>query len=285
VASRTADACVSNRRLAQTQKPGLQSRPDPADGIGVIKFPSLRGVSLLLVLLPAACKTNETADLARNEMLYVDVPFVTKAPGDRALFVLPTADVRDRTPLPTESHGFPIVYGGDDFWERPVNEMISDVLVRQLQSSGIFATVSQQASPGALVLKPTLESFMTGANVAISGSCSFAEVGLRLQVLGPADAQGKRAVLHDQLYGNRQLTQVEYSPVSPFRLIGRALQISMGKALAGLDHSNIGRSSVPLDIGIPAEATAPLTTTATTPPPTAATTPATATPPTPVRDN
>ena len=243
------------------------------------KFPSLRGVSLLLVLLPAACKTNETADLARNDLLYADVPFVTKSPGDRTLVVLPTADVRDRTPLPTESHGFPIIYGGDDFWERPVHEMVSDVLVRQLQNSGIFATVSQQPTPGALVLKPTIESFMTGANVAISGSCSFAEVGLRLQVLGPADAQGRRAVLHDQLYGNRQLTHVEMNPVNPFRLIGRALQISMGKALAGLDHSNVGRSTVPLDIGVPAEATAPLTTIA------PATPIATTTPPTPVRDN
>jgi hypothetical protein len=260
----------------------------------VIKFPSLCGVSLLVVLLPAACATNETADLARNELLYVDVPFVTKSPGDRALLVLPTDDVRDRTPLPTEAHGFPIIYGGDDFWERPVPEMVSDVLVRQLQSSGIFATVSAEATPGALVLKPTLESFLTGANVAISGSRSFAEVGLRLQVLGPADSQGKRAVLHDQLYGNRQLSELERSPVSPFRLIGRALQISMGKALAGLDRSNVGRSSVPLDVAVAAEATAPSTTAdpATTTTPTTPTTTTTATttaakttaPTTPVRD-
>ncbi|HEU4417657.1 MAG TPA: hypothetical protein VFT55_01890 [Planctomycetota bacterium] len=249
----------------------------------MIKFPSLRGVSLLLVMLHAACATNETADFARNELLYVDVPFVTRSRGDQPLLVLPTVDLRDRTPLPTESHGFPIVYGGDDFWERPVPEMISDVLVRQLQSSGIFATVSQEATPGALVLRPTLESFMTGANVAIYGSRSFAEVGLRLQVLGPADSQGKRAVLHDQLYGNRQLSQLEINPVSPFRLIGRALQISMGKALAGLDRSNVGRSSVPLDIGVPAEATAPLTTTATTTPATPA--PTAPAPTTPVRDN
>ena len=233
----------------------------------MIKLPSLRGISLLLALLAASCATNETADLAKNELLYVDVPFVTRAPGDRALFVLPTADVRDRTPLPTESHGFPIMYGGDDFWERPVNEMVTDVLVRQLQSSGLFATVSHEAAPGALVLKSTLESFVTGANVAVSGSRSFAEVGLRLQVLGPADEKGKRAVLHDQLYGNRQLSQVEMKPVSPFRLIGRALQISMAKAMAGLDHSNVGRSSVPLDVGIAAEATAPLTTAAPAPAP------------------
>lgn len=241
----------------------------------MIKLPSLRSVSLLLVLLGAACATNETADLARNELLYVDVPFVTRSRGDRALLVLPTADVRDRSPLPTESHGFPIIYGGDDFWERPVAEMVDDVLARQLKSSGIFGAVSAEAVPGALVLRPTLESFMTGANVAVSGSRSFAEVGLRLQVLGPADSEGKRAVLHDQLYGNRQLSELEVHPVSPFRLIGRALQISMSKALAGLDRSNVGRSSVPLDIGVAAEATAPLSTAA----------PTTPTPATPVRDN
>ena len=244
-----------------------------------MKLPSLRGVSLLMVLLAVACATtNETADLAKNELLYVDVPFLTKAPGDRALFVAPLADVRDQVPLPVEAHGFPIVYGGDEFWERPVPEMLGDVLVRQLQSSGLFATVSQQGTPGALVLKATVENFVTGANVAVSGSRSFAEVGLRLQVLGPADSEGKRAVLHDQIYANRQLSSLELNPVSPFRLIGRALQISMSKALAGLDRSNVGRSSVPLDIGVPAEATAPLTTTATT-------TPTTSTPTTPVRDN
>ncbi|HEX6813127.1 MAG TPA: hypothetical protein VF384_16005 [Planctomycetota bacterium] len=223
-----------------------------------MKLPSLRGVSLPVVLLLAACSsTSEVADLAVNELLYVDVPFLTKTPGDRALYVTPVADVRDQVELPTESHGFPIVYGGDEFWERPVPDMVGDVLVRQLRSSGLFATVSDQAAPDALVLKPTLENFVTGANVAISGSRSFAEVGLRLQVLGAADSQGKRPVLHDQVYGNRQLSELELNPVSPFRLIGRALQVSMSKALAGIDRSNVGRTSVPLDVSVPAEATAP----------------------------
>jgi hypothetical protein len=230
---------------------------DPADGIGVMKLLLVRAVPFLLVLCTACATRNEIADLAQNELLYVDVPFQTRSPGDRALFVAPIVDQRDQVVLPVEDHGFPIVYGGDDFWQRPVREMVADVLVRQLQSSSLFGAVSVQATRGALLLKPTLVSFTTGATEAVSGSRSFAEVGLRLQVLGPADGNGKRAVLHDQVYGNRQLSQLELNPVSPYRLVGRALQLSIGKALAGLDGSNIGRSNVPLDIGEPAEATAP----------------------------
>lgn len=212
-----------------------------------MKFPPLRVVSLVLVSLVAGCMTpNHTADFATNDLLYADVPFATKAPGDRGLFVAPVVDARDQEVLPVSDRGFPIVYGGDDFWERPVREMLAEVLQRQLADSQLFGHLVDRAEPSSLVMKPTLTMFTLGATEAMSGRRSFAEVALRLEVLGPADADGHRAVVLDQTYGSRQLSELELNPVNPYRLVGRALQQSMVKVLGGLDGSNIGRSDVPL---------------------------------------
>ena len=204
-------------------------------------------------LFASACATpNHTVDLARNELLYVDVPFATKAPGDRAAFVAPLVDARAGKDLPTTDRGFPISYGNDQVWERPVAEMVGDVLQRQLSKSGLFTAVADRASPQGLVVQPALVSFVTGAVESVAGSRSFAEVSLRLQVFGPVDAAGKRAVLFENVYADRQMTEVSLNPVSPYRLIGRALQISMQKALGGLDGSNVSRSNVPLNLEQPA---------------------------------
>jgi len=230
----------------------LQFGADPADGMGTVNTP--RNVPALVAmtwlgLFAGACATSsQSVDLANNDQLYKDVPFATKAPGDRAVFVAPLVDGRVGKDLPTQERGFPITYGDDQVWERPVPVMVGEVLQRQLQSSGLFTEVAATASPQALVLKPTLVSFLTGAAESMAGSSSFAEVGLRLQVFGPADATGKRAVLFEDLYANRQMTEVALNPVSPYRLIGRALHISVGKALAGLDGSNVSRSNVPIEV-------------------------------------
>jgi hypothetical protein len=213
-----------------------------------MKQPPLRVFSLSLCVLAAGCAVpNESVDLANNELLYADVPFQTKAPGDREVFVAPIVDARDPSVLPVRDKGFPIVYGSDEFWERPVREMLADVLRRQLAASGLFARVVDRPAPGTLVLKPVLVTFTTGATEAMSGRRTFAEVGLRLSVLGPADKGGGRQTLLEQTYGSRQLSELELNPPSPYRLAGRALQQSMSRLLAGLDGSNIGRSDVPLD--------------------------------------
>ncbi len=211
-----------------------------------MRFPRI-ALPLLLVLPFGGCQTiDTTSDLAKNQLLYTDVAFQTKVPGDRAVFVAPLKDARTMDGLPTMDRGFPIVYGGEEFWERPATEMIYDVLHRQLASSGLFTSIADQATNETLVVVPQLVSFLVGAIDGAAGTRSFAEVGLRLTVFGAADAQGKRAVLHDATYANRQATDLEMSPVSPYRLVGRALQVSMTKALTGLDGSNVSRSHVPI---------------------------------------
>jgi hypothetical protein len=206
--------------------------------------------SALFVLLSAfaACHTpNMTPDFATNDLFYVDVPFATKVPGDRELLLLPVADARGELLLPTDERGFPIAYGGDDFWERPVAEMLADVLQRQFEGSGLFTRVHGVPNDHSLVCRPTLRAFTLGATEGISGSHSFADVALQLQVWGPVGEHGKRPLLHDQVYRNRQVTPQELKPASPFRLVGRALQMTMQKTLQGLDGSNIARSQVPVD--------------------------------------
>lgn len=219
---------------------------------------------LLLLLLATACQSSSyAADFAANEVFYVDVPFRTKAPGDRTVFVAPVVDGRDPSTLPNQERGFPIAYGADDFWERPVAEMFGEVLTRQLAGSELFGAVVARATPESLVCKPTLLKFVNGAAEAISGSSSFAEVAVRLVVLGPAGPDGQRAVVHDQIYANRQVSPTEVNPVNPYRLIGRALQVSMLKVLAGLDGSNVARSQVPVAAEAATEVAAVPATTAT----------------------
>ena len=64
---------------------------------------------------------------------------------------------------------------------------------------------------------------------------------------------------HDHVYGNRQRTEHQVNPVSPYRLIGRALQVTMSSALKGLDGSNVARSNVPVEVAQPAAAEASAT--------------------------
>jgi hypothetical protein len=160
------------------------------------------------------------------------VPFATKAPGDRPVFVAPVVDARDAGPrCRTSERGFPIVYGGDEFWDRPVPEMVGDVL-----------TAAAGGEPA--VRRGRRPRQRRGARAASRaggvharrhrGDLRLALVRrdrLRVQVLGPAGAGGKRPLLHEQVYGNRQVSDARTQAVSPYRLVGRSLQLTMQKLL------------------------------------------------------
>jgi len=234
--------------------PGLRWATGSADGTDVmtrmlpVSTFRVLGLSLCAAMLGGCGAFDYTADFATNELFYADVPFRTKAPGDVAVFVTPIQDARDGTVLPLHERGFPIQYGTDDFWERPIADMVSDVLDRQLEDSDLFAEFVEQAGPDTVILKPTLVMFTVGAKEGMAGSMTFAEVGLRIEVLGPQAEDGERPLWHDHVYGNRQRTELQIKPVSPYRLIGRALQITMSNTLSGLDGSNVARSNVPVEL-------------------------------------
>lgn len=212
--------------------------------------------ALWLCWLPSCATSGGALDLASNDQLYLDVAFRTKVPGDRVAFVAPLADLRaERTePLPAAERGFPITYGDDGLWERPVAAMCDDILRRQLADSGLFPRIVDRAEPDGLVIVPSLESFVVGATEAISGSRSFAEVVLRVQVYGPAVGNAERSLLLDRSFPGVQRTAVAFKPVNAYRLAGPALAASITGVLTGLDGSNVGRSTVPMAVAVPAAA-------------------------------
>jgi hypothetical protein len=61
-------------------------------------------------------------------------------------------------------------------------------------------------------------------------------------------------VLLEQTYGNRTLTPNKINPTPSYLVLGRALRVTMQKVLTGLDGSNVARSTVPVEVGVPAEA-------------------------------
>ena len=204
-----------------------------------------RLLAAILLALPACSTADYTADFANNENLYVDVPFTTALPGDRAVCVTPTTDGRVAVALPVNDRGFPITYTNDEFWERPVPAMVGDVLRRQVEHSELFVELADQPSASAIVLKPTLVTFLGGSTEAVSGRRAFAEVALRLQAYGPQGSDGARALLFDQTFASKQASPTDINPPSPYKLLCRGLQQVMARALNTLDGSNIARSSVP----------------------------------------
>lgn len=208
--------------------------------------PLCGSVPFLLLLLAGCQSTGQVPDLGDNPDLYRDLGFVSKLPGDRAVFVAPLQDQRRQEQLPEAQGGFPITYDSDERWCRQPADMVDDVLRRELAHSRVFAAVLPSPQPGALVLMPTLQEFQSGAVELDMGCRTLAEVGIRVQVFGPADAKGERQLLHDEVYAQRETSSVAMVPMSTYLLSARALRGSMQRLLSGLDGSNVGRSNLPL---------------------------------------
>lgn len=196
-----------------------------------------------LLLLLAACKTPPRADLATNPTIYEGRPYLARSPGDRAIYVLPVADGRKPLEPAAVQDGFPILYDGDARWDRPVDMMVAEVLQRELIDSGLFARLLDEPDRCEMILRPTLTSFVTGAMEVDTGGRSLAEIGLRIEIFGPQEANGQRPLLHDQAYGDRQMSPPALLPPSPYLMAGRALRMTMAEALATLDKNGVARSA------------------------------------------
>jgi hypothetical protein len=79
----------------------------------------------------------------------------------------------------------------------------------------------------------------------MGGGRSLAEVGIRIQANGPAAADGVRPVLLDQVFGDRELTEVSFRTASRHVLAGAATRLAIVRALQGLDSKSIGRNGMP----------------------------------------
>ncbi|MCA8967691.1 MAG: hypothetical protein KDC48_22610 [Planctomycetes bacterium] len=220
-----------------------------------------RVVLLVCSLLPllGGCKsTPQEVDLAHNPKICGDLPFVTRAPGDRAVFVAPVVDSRHGA-LPAHDRGFPISYGPDAAWDRPVPDMVGELFERELGESGLFSQVSSSATPEAVVIQPELVSFSMGTMENIQGARTFAEVALKLRVFGPEGAAGERPLWFERVYGDRQVTEPQIKPANMFLLAGSTTMRSLAKVFSALDGTNVGRSGVPLVLGEPSTPSASAT--------------------------
>lgn len=203
----------------------------------------------LLLLAFAACQSAPVPDLAQNENLYTDSGYQTKLPGDRTVFVVPVADGRaDAAKVAeaaTQLNGRPLAWDGDGRWSRPVAEMVDEVLRRELETSEIFAEILEKPSKAQVVLTATLVTFATASVEEVAGGRSLADVGLRVVAHGPAAANGRRAVLLDQVFSERVVTAVEFRTASRHVLAGGCLRAVMTKLLQALDSKNVGRDGMP----------------------------------------
>ncbi len=211
---------------------------------------------LALLVLAAGCTTHQAVDLARNPTICADLPFATRAPGDRWVFVAPLVDARNAE-RPSREGALPISYAPDEAWDRTPVEMLGELLERELAESGLFAGVTATASPEVVLLQPRLVAFQMGSIENIHGSRTFADVGIELQVFGPADAAGQRPLWFERVFAERQVTEPALKPINMFLLAGGTTARNLGKVMNALDGSNVGRSGVPIQTGAPAEASAP----------------------------
>lgn len=203
---------------------------------------------LLGLLLLGGCQSaTQDPDLARNEQLYRRLAFTSKLPGDRAVFVAPLQDARHVEVLPASQSGFPITYDADGRWSRPVTVMVDDVLRDELQQSSVFAGLLPAARPEALVLMPTLTDFQSGVVELDVNARTHAEIGIRVQLFAACDAAGRRQLLLDQIYSDRETSTAAMVPMSTYRLMGRAMNVAMQRLVSGLDTSNVGRSNMPVE--------------------------------------
>ncbi len=206
---------------------------------------------LLLLPLFAACASAPVPDLALNEELYVDTGYETKLPGDRTVFLAPLADVRAEAVKVLEAaayNGYPIAYDNDDRWQRPVAEMVDEIVRREIEASYVFTEVVTAPAKAQIVVVPKLTSFTTAGIEEVSGGRALADVGIQLLVFGPADAAGKRATLLDETFIDRKVSEASFRTVSRHVLAGVCLRTVVVKVLQALDAKNLGRDGMP---GVP----------------------------------
>ena len=194
----------------------------------------------------AGCQTSNGLDLGKNTELYSSPGYRSKLPGDRAVFVAPLRDERNANP-PSEEGPYPIRYMSDRVWERPLAEMVNEILIEELNQSKVFREILSRPTSESLVLMPSLVQMRGGQQEMVEGARSLVVIAIRVQIHGPANENGDRALLLDQTYSDRQGSPVSFRPPTIVSLTGVSLRYTMANLVSGLDQSNVARSGVPLE--------------------------------------
>jgi hypothetical protein len=243
---------LSARGTRGKERAALKSRAATADGMGM--NPPRPTSTFALCALLAACSSTDhkVADFGANPEIYAGLGYKTKQPGERTVFVGPVVDARRDDVLPAGLGGFPIVYDNESRWERPVPAMLDDVLHSDMLASRLFSSFAPNAKVADIIVMPSLVTFTTGSVELDAGARALSDLGVRVQVYGPI-ADGKRPLLLDQVYGDREMSDASMRTPSRVLLTGRVLRATMQKLMRGLDGANVSRAGLPtVDDGLPA---------------------------------
>ncbi len=190
----------------------------------------------------------EVNDLYRNERIYQRPRYVASLPVDRAVFVMPIADDRDQRRPDAVEATYPRKPMPEELWDRPVLQMLDDVIREALVEAKVVARLDDTVPPAAetLVVAPKLIDLRGFLEEQPTGRCTLATFALRVVVSGPAAADGTREVLLDQSYEQSVGSQVARVPMPVPELIGKIVRETLTRVLTDFDRSNVTRSGLPL---------------------------------------
>lgn len=203
-----------------------------------------------MALTFCACgSTTDTCDLRTNPSLYARTAYETRVLVDTAAFLAPLVD--ERVPIVEAAGPYPRKYVDESVWDRPMLEMIEDIIADELRDSGVFTSVVR-SKPAAetLIVTPYLRRAICGEEEQPTGRRSLAEIEIRFVVHGPGADADAREIVFDRTFQEVAQTPVKMRPPQSTTLIGIILNKALRKALEALDQSNISRSAIPSDPSI-----------------------------------
>ena len=208
----------------------------------------------LVVCALTACGSfgGRSRDLHKNSRYYRSPGYVSTLPGDLAAFVLPVRDKRHEVAnlADASEQNVYVQWMPEGIWERSPAQMVDSILRDEIRDSQVFASLLDVATPGCLVMEPTLMSFRAGQQPSTSGRRSVADCSLRVVVHGPASSDGQRSVLLDRVFVGQMATPILFQPPPLAATIGEAVRRTMQSTLTGLDRSNVARTGVPLELDL-----------------------------------
>jgi len=190
-------------------------------------------VFLIAVLGGCASAPNPVHDLATNDDMYVDTGYRAAHKQARTAYVKPLLDRRKRL---TDDATYPRTYTRDQFWERPVGEMLDDLVQREIREAGIFREVCDDEASADWVIEPVLLGFNGYVEERPVGRRTIGETTFHLRVLGKPDKNGKREVLRAVKIEAPAESGNRFAVDNPYRLATMAFRKAMRILLRELEE-------------------------------------------------
>ena len=202
---------------------------------------------LLLVSALGSCESATVVDLARNRYFYASPEFQASRRTNESVYVTRLLD-RRTLPETEDSSSYKEIYS-DSIWDRPVPVMVEEVLIDEIERSGIYNGLATGAAgtpaPEEIVVEPTLltmyrlrEAFAEPGLVGMRRT--VAHTSLHIRVRGPAGQNGIRPVLLDEVIESEVATEPTLArPDLGVVLSGQALHNVMAQTMLKLYESSI----------------------------------------------